>query len=159
MSDSNALPPWEDLIAGKGCPFCPPRPDDNEFWLKVASLSAATLYIDRNQAYRGYCLLVFDKRHVTGLEQLDEDEHRALTTDLRRAALAISKAVSPDMMNYASLGNVIPHLHFHLIPRYENDPRWGGPIWTTKLEDMQCVTPEESDLRALAQEIAGNLQE
>ncbi len=32
-------------------------------------------------------------------------------------------------MNYELLGNTNPSLHWHVIPRYKDDPRWGQPIW------------------------------
>ncbi len=117
-------PTWEDLLAGKGCPFCVPRGERNEFSVKVQALSVSTLYLDRSQLYRGYCALIFSARHATGLEQLSDDEYAQYTADLRRAMKAIAGAVKPDLMNYASLGNSIPHLHYHIIPRYKTDPRW-----------------------------------
>jgi diadenosine tetraphosphate (Ap4A) HIT family hydrolase len=157
MSDSAPLPPWEDLMAGRNCPLCRPREDSNAFSVKVAKLSVSTLYLDRNQVYRGYAILVFGGRHVTGIEHLTAQEYQDYMNDLRRAAQAISKTVSPDLMNYASLGNVVPHLHFHLIPRYRTDPRWGAPVWPSKLADMPRREPPEEELKALAAAIAENL--
>ncbi len=115
---------WDDLVAGIGCPLCAPDVDDDKDRIKVAGLSVATLYVDRNQTYRGYCVLVFNKRHVTGLDQLSDSEYQHFTVDLRRAMLAITRAVQPDHMNYVMLGNLVPHLHCHIFPRYKNDPRW-----------------------------------
>jgi len=137
-----------------GCPLCAPRPDDSPHWLKVASLRASTLYLDRNQTYRGHCQLVFDSRHVVGLEHLEDGEYQALMRDLSRAARAISTVVKPDRMNYCSLGNVVPHLHWHLVPRYRSDPRWGSPIYTTDMGDMRVTHLEEHDLRQLAATLA-----
>jgi ATP adenylyltransferase len=131
MSEGELGQRWQQLIDGTTCPFCHPRPDSNEYWLLVQQLSAGTLYLDRNQTYRGKSLLIFDRRHVTGLEKLSTDEFLEFTSDLRVAAHAVASFCAPDLMNYASLGNVIPHLHWHIIPRYGNDPRWGKPIYTT----------------------------
>jgi diadenosine tetraphosphate (Ap4A) HIT family hydrolase len=39
-------------------------------------------------------------------------------------------------MNVESLGNVMPHLHWHVIPRYKTDPRWGAPIWPSDLREQ-----------------------
>ncbi|MBK6672502.1 MAG: HIT domain-containing protein [Proteobacteria bacterium] len=136
------------------CPLCAPRPEDSPNWLKVAALSASTLYLDRNQTYRGHCQLVFDRRHVEGLEYLAAEEHDAMMGDLRRAARAIVAAVQPDRMNYCSLGNVAPHLHWHLVPRYRSDPRWGSPIYTTDVSQMRVTRLEEPALRALAATLA-----
>ena len=136
------------------CPLCAPRPEDSPNWLKVAALSASTLYLDRNQTYRGHCQLVFDRRHVEGLEYLAAEEHDAMMGDLRRAARAIVAAVQPVRMNYCSLGNVAPHLHWHLVPRYRSDPRWGSPIYTTDVSQMRVTRLEEPALRALAATLA-----
>lgn len=139
------------------CPLCTPRPEDSPQWLKVATLDSATLYLDRNQTYRGHCQLVYDGRHVEGLEQLEADEHDALMRDLRRAARAIAAVTTPDRMNYCSLGNVVPHLHWHLVPRYRGDPRWGQPIYTTQPSDMPVTPLAEGELRALAASLAAAL--
>ena len=56
--------------------------------------------------------------------------------DLLRAERAVARALRPDHMNLAVLGNIIPHLHWHVVPRYTSDPRWGAPIWPTSLADM-----------------------
>jgi diadenosine tetraphosphate (Ap4A) HIT family hydrolase len=56
-------------------------------------------------------------------------------------------------MNIASLGNVVPHLHWHIIPRYRGDPRWGDPIWPTDLATMPNVRLPEPEFHALLKEI------
>ncbi len=95
----------------------------------IAALSVSTLFLFRDQRFKGYCILRFDPWDATNLEALDDDEYRAFMTDLRVAAQAIRAALKPDHMNYELLGNSNPHLHWHLIPRYRDDPRWGRPIW------------------------------
>jgi hypothetical protein len=72
----------------------------------------------------------------SGPRALKEDEFQALSRDFLVAARAVSLACSPDHMNYASLGNVVPHVHWHIVPRYRSDPRWGAPIYMTAQEDM-----------------------
>lgn len=156
---SAQLPSWDDLSAGKDCPFCQPYQASNPFSLKIADLGVSSLYLSRNQTYRGCCLLVFNARHATGLEKLSAGEYNRLMNDLRRSALAVSETARPDHMNYATLGNVIPHLHFHIIPRYKNDPRWEAPIWTSALEDMEHKTLPENELSDLAAQILKNIKE
>ena len=144
------------MAEGK-CPLCAPRADDTVFWLKIESLGVSTLYLDKNQTYRGHAQLVFDRRHVVGLENLAADEFDAFMADLRRAARAISAACQPDLMNYASLGNVVAHVHWHLVPRYQNDPRWGGPIYTTTLAEMPRTLLAEDEYGKIARAIRGQL--
>jgi diadenosine tetraphosphate (Ap4A) HIT family hydrolase len=119
------------------CPFDFPRPSSNEHWDFIAQLSASSLYLSVNQTYRGYCLLVFDTRHVTRIDQLTPMEWSAYASDLRRAHDAVVRVTKPDHMNVELLGNVVSHLHWHLVPRRKTDERWGGPIWTTHQRDMQ----------------------
>lgn len=150
MGGGSDLGTWDQRISGETCPLCTTRREDtNAYHDKIADLSVSTLYLQRNQTYRGYCVLIFNPRHATGLEWLTADEYAAFTGDLRRAALAISAVAEPDMMNYATLGNVIPHLHYHIMPRYQTDPRWGTPIWESNLADMQVTTLDDADFAQL----------
>jgi len=127
---------WNQFARGIGCPLDAPRTSSNEHWDLVAQLSASSLYLSTNQTYRGHCQLVFDPRHVARLDELSTDEWRAMADDLRRAQAAIVRAVNADHVNVESLGNIVPHLHWHIIPRYRDDPRWGLPIWRDSLEAM-----------------------
>ncbi len=151
------MPTWAKLVSGVECPLCAPRPDDSPVWIKIRRLGVSTLYLDRNQTYRGHCQLVFDGRHVVGLENLTGDEFARMMADLRTAARAIVEACRPDLMNYASLGNVMPHLHWHLVPRYSTDPRWGGPIYTTILAEMPNTRLTDAEYQALIATIAARL--
>ena len=135
-----------------------PRPDENDHWLKVAQLTVSSLYLDRNQTYRGHCQLVYDGGHVEGLEQLDVEEYQRLTADLHRAARAISAAQRPDRMNYCSLGNVVPHVHWHIVPRYRSDPRWGSPMYTTDMRDMKMTRLDDAGYRQIVTEIRAQLE-
>jgi len=126
---------WDDMTRGVGCPFCGERARADEFKIEIAKLGVSTLYLKRDQAYPGFCLLIYDRRHVNGIDDLASDEHAAMVADLYRAARAIRAAVQPDQMNYASLGNGIPHLHWHIIPRFKIERKWGRPHWRNEPGD------------------------
>ncbi|HXJ17498.1 MAG TPA: HIT domain-containing protein [Candidatus Polarisedimenticolia bacterium] len=113
-----------------------PRATSNEHWDFVAALSVSSLYLAKNQTYRGQCLLIFDLRHAARPDHLSAHEWQALCADLFVAQSAVARTVRPDHINIESLGNVVPHLHWHIVPRYWNDARWGAPIWLTSLADM-----------------------
>jgi diadenosine tetraphosphate (Ap4A) HIT family hydrolase len=100
---------------------------------------------------------VYDGAHVEGLEQLDAGDYARLTQDLRQAALAIFAVQRPDRMNYGSLGNVVAHVHWHLVPRYRDDPRWGAPIYTTDMRDMRVTRLEDAEYHAIAHRIREEL--
>jgi diadenosine tetraphosphate (Ap4A) HIT family hydrolase len=140
---------WDRFAHGIGCPLDAPRPSSNEHWEFVAQLSVSSLYLSTNQTYRGHCQLVFDPRHVARLDELSADEWKAMSIDLRRAQIAILRTVKADHVNVESLGNIVPHLHWHIVPRYRDDPRWGLPIWRDSLEamaDTRLSVPEREEL-------------
>jgi len=135
---------WEQLRAGIGCPLCAPRPDTGEFAFLIRRLAVSSLYLSRDQTYRGKCTLVYDARHVSRVDELDLPAWQALARDLWLAARAVALECNPQHMNVESLGNEVPHLHWHLIPRYPDDGRWGGPIWTTQRSGMRDVRLTET---------------
>ena len=148
---------WKNLKSGAGCPFCGARPDESDAWSKVATLTVTSLYLQKVQTYRGHGVLVFDPRHVTRLTELNADERRALFDDLHVSQRAIERVTQPEHVNVASLGNVVPHLHWHIIPRYVGDSRWGGPIWTTKEAEMEAVRLPDEEHRSLVAAIRAEL--
>ena len=144
---------WPARVAGAACPFDGPLPDCDDERYRVRKLPASTLYLDRNQAYRGHCVLIFDRRHATRIDELSADEWQALACDLRAACQAITSAMDPDHLNVESLGNMVPHLHWHIFPRYQDDPRWGKAVWLTNPDDMPVLIATPEDCAALAARI------
>lgn len=158
MSPSGSIPcvdkvSWQTLVSGAGCQMDSPRPASNEFWDLVAPLSVSSLYLAKNQTYRGQCSLIFDLRHAARPDQLTPAEWAAFCADLYVAQNAIVAVTTPDHVNIESLGNVVPHLHWHIIPRYVGDSRWGMPIWTTPLAAMPDTRLEAADVEALLQQL------
>jgi methyltransferase (TIGR00027 family) len=127
---------WAALVEGAGCPMDTPRPPSNDHWDLVKELTVSSLYLTKNQTYRGQCQLIFDSRHVARVDQLSHPEWTSLAADLFTAQQAVARVVKPDHMNVESLGNVVPHLHWHIIPRYVGDPMWGAPVWRVPLDSM-----------------------
>lgn len=145
MTESN----WQTLNDGINCPHCAPRPEFSAYMDLVGPLSISTLYLAKDQTYRGLCGLIFDPRHATRPEQLNVEEWSAFSIDLYRAQTAIANTVKPDHMNLALLGNTIPHLHWGIIPRYQNDPAWGAPIWKYSSHHAAAVVSSEADRQVL----------
>lgn len=137
---------WDRLARGVDCPFDAPRAQSNDEWHMVATLSASTLYLSKNQTYRGHCLLILDLKHATRPDQLSPQEWTAFCGDLHRASVAIRQTVRPDHINVAALGNLVPHLHWHIVPRYRSDPRWGSPIWSAEMPDTRLTDAEQREL-------------
>jgi diadenosine tetraphosphate (Ap4A) HIT family hydrolase len=127
--------------------------------LDVARLSRSTLYLMRDQRFRGYSVLIYDGGHATALEALPPADFAAFMDDLRRAAAALRAVLQPDHLNYECLGNQTPHLHWHLFPRYLNDPRWGYPIWDGEPLEPRAVTIPEPAALALRSRLRARLAE
>jgi diadenosine tetraphosphate (Ap4A) HIT family hydrolase len=62
------------------------------------------------------------------LFHLDRDTLQRFTRDVARAAAALQRAFEPDKINYAIYGDLVPHLHYHIVPKYRNGPGWGEPF-------------------------------
>jgi diadenosine tetraphosphate (Ap4A) HIT family hydrolase len=148
---------WQLLVGGDGCQMDAPRPAANEFWDLVAPLSVSSLYLAKNQTYRGQCSLIFDLRHAARPDQLSAEEWTAFCLDLYAAQHAVMTVTRPDHVNVESLGNVVPHLHWHIIPRYVGDARWGMPIWTTPLSAMPDRRLDAADRQTLLDQLRAAL--
>ncbi len=80
------------------------------------------------QYYQGYCILVA-RTHATELSQLPDAERVGYFNEMCQLARAIGKAFHPRKLNYELLGNQVPHLHWHVFPRYDHDPEALKPVW------------------------------
>lgn len=86
--------------------------------------------------YPGFCRVVL-ARHVKEMTDLPPAERGALMELVFRVEAAIRTVVHPAKMNLASLGNLVPHLHWHVIPRREDDPTFPRPIWGETLRPVR----------------------
>ena len=79
------------------------------------------------QYFTGYCMLVA-RDHASELSQLG-DKRAAFLGEMALLAEAIEACFQPHKLNYELLGNVVPHLHWHLFPRSASDPDRLRPVW------------------------------
>lgn len=81
-------------------------------------------------AFPGYCRVVC-RQHVAEMSALTvSDAHHVMEVVLATER-ALRMIVQPDKINLASLGNLVPHLHWHVIPRWRDDSHFPAPIWAT----------------------------
>jgi len=74
-------------------------------------------------------ILVPDRANITEIYQLSADEQCMLVHESSLLAEALMVGFSPDKLNIAAIGNVVPQLHLHHIVRYQHDPIWPAPVW------------------------------
>lgn len=117
---------WDKLASGNNrlvryanAPFDEVAVTDDGF--TIADLERSRLMLCRNQYVKGYCIL-YAKKAVREVHEMYEHERRLFFEDMVAAGAAIEKVFQPIKLNYQILGNDIPHLHVHIIPRYYGDP-------------------------------------
>ena len=127
------------------CPLCQ---DPSKGMEMIADLSVTRAYLQPSASFRGYCILVL-KRHAVELDDLSPEERSALMEDIARVARAIRQVCKPTKLNYEILGNVVPHIHVHIIPRYTTDPTWNRAAWFA-LPDEKSLSEDEYSALAKA---------
>lgn len=95
--------------------------------IEIAPLSVSVLYLFREQTHRGRCVVAY-RGHVNELFELADTELCAFMRDVARAARAIQAACAPQKINYGAYSDKLPHLHMHLVPKYEGGEKWGAPF-------------------------------
>ena len=117
----------------KECPFCKIWESDGSHSFKVLVVGKHCVSIlDQYPVSEGHCLII-PKRHVGSIDELDDMELRDLYTVLHQTKILLIETYTPDGFNIGinegeAAGQTVPHLHIHLIPRYEGDvvcPRGG----------------------------------
>jgi diadenosine tetraphosphate (Ap4A) HIT family hydrolase len=104
-----------------------------------------------------FCRVIW-KQHVREMTDLDAADRRHLLAVVFAVEAALRTLVRPDKINLASLGNQVPHLHWHVIPRFRDDRHFPEPIWARPLRDSGAHrTPTAS--RAIHDEIVAALAE
>jgi diadenosine tetraphosphate (Ap4A) HIT family hydrolase len=93
-----------------------------------------------DQEHPGFCRVIWGK-HAREMTDLAETERQRLLHVVCAVEKALRDILAPDKINLASLGNVTPHLHWHVIPRYRDDPHFPNPVWGQKLRSTPRVLP------------------
>lgn len=132
---------WKSLVNGASCPMCSAGQIDPAQSI-VARLASGAVSLQNDGALRGYCILIY-KRHVTEIFDLTEAERVQLIHDIDHVARAIRDVCEPTKINYAILGNEVPHLHVHVIPRYPDDGYWGKAIWLRPKHEIRQLSESE----------------
>jgi ATP adenylyltransferase len=109
------------------CLYCRKDQRLRELMIEIAPLEASTLYLFKEQTHRGRCVVAY-RHHVNELFELSDGELTLFMRDVARAARAIKRAFGPNKINYGAYSDKLPHLHMHLVPKYEGGAAWGAPF-------------------------------
>lgn len=97
--------------------------------------------------------------HVAEFTDLGATERAACMDAVAKVEQVLRKALKPTKINVASLGNVVPHLHWHVIARFADDSHFPQPIWGTRQRDGAAAARVAPMLPALDAQMAAALRQ
>jgi diadenosine tetraphosphate (Ap4A) HIT family hydrolase len=92
--------------------------------------------------YPGF-LRVILSAHAKEMTDLPAADQQALLRVVMTTEAVLREVMAPDKINLASLGNVVPHLHWHVIPRFADDPHFPNPVWGAKQRNTPHAAPSD----------------
>ncbi len=128
-------------MATNGCPLCSCGDAEAVLW---SDEHARVILVDQGSApfiFPGYCRVIWN-RHVAEMTDLSDSERRHLMEIVWWVEQTLRSVFRPYKINLASLGNVVPHLHWHLIPRWIDDSHFPESIWAVQPENKLPLCPE-----------------
>jgi len=139
-------------LANAVCELCDSAGGDT---LWQDDLCRVVLVDDRD--YPGLCRVILN-RHVGEMTDLDMATRQKLMRVVFAVEQALREQLRPAKINLASLGNKVPHLHWHVIARFPDDRHFPGSVWSEPLREGVARAPAraalEQSLRKLLQAVA-----
>lgn len=112
------------------CPLCRGEPEAALWQDELCRVIAVA-----QPGYAGFCRVIWHA-HVREMTDLAPAERAHFMCVVWAVEAAQRAVLRPDKVNLASLGNVVPHLHWHVIPRYEDDPHFPDAIWAAPRREV-----------------------
>jgi diadenosine tetraphosphate (Ap4A) HIT family hydrolase len=92
--------------------------------------------------YPGFLRVILNA-HVREMSDLPAADQQELMRVVLATEAALREVMAPDKVNLASLGNVVPHLHWHVIPRFADDPHFPNPVWGARQHSTPHPAPAD----------------
>lgn len=112
---------------------------DEHILLENEHLRVIAVHDDVNAP--AFCRVIW-RQHVAEMTDLSGDERSELMEMVYRVEAAMREVLQPTKINLASLGNVVPHLHWHVIARFAHDACFPAPIWADVVRESAVRLPE-----------------
>ncbi len=117
---------------------------DKKYPYLIHEFTHSYLMLGEHQFFRGYCVLV-SKGHFKEMTDMPEKMQAEMFQEMMKVSSVLQKYFQPAKMNMCSLGNVVPHVHWHFFPRYSDDPQFTDPPWLRMQQfESARVTPVEA---------------
>ncbi len=130
------------MTENTACIYCAKDQRLTDLMIEVCELDASIVYLFKEQTYKGRSVVAYKKKHKNEIFELSEEELIQYTKDVARVAKAVSKAFNPGKINYGAYGDKMPHIHFHIVPKYEDKPKWGS-TFDMQPDEKVYLTEEE----------------
>lgn len=135
-----ALSPWRDgwaeQLQGRNCVLCGLiGVTENSWGVRVFTGRYVDGWLPRSGAVLGYTVAVWNGRHVSEPTQLSNEEAIGYWQETIAIGRAVEQTFEHAKMNYQMLGNNVPHLHTHIVPRPLMDPAPNQPLPWPYLDD------------------------
>jgi len=106
-----------------------------------------------DEPFAGFCRVIW-KAHVREMTDLAESDRMHLMNLVFAVEAALRALLDPVKINLASLGNLVPHVHWHVVPRFADDSHFPQPVWAARQRDAapRPLPPDFAD--ALARRLA-----
>lgn len=114
------------MTTATACPLC--QPENEQVLWRDATLR---VILAKDPAYPAFCRVILN-RHVPEMTDLPAEERLHLMQAVFAVETALRDLLHPDKINLASLGNQVPHLHWHVIPRFGDDAHFPDPVWAAR---------------------------
>ena len=85
----------------------------------------------------GFCRVIWN-HHVAEMTDLSCGEREHLMSLVFAVEEAVRHVMHPDKMNVAALGNMVPHIHWHVIPRFKDDVFFPGSVWSQRVQELSA---------------------
>jgi diadenosine tetraphosphate (Ap4A) HIT family hydrolase len=126
---------------------------------ELCALAAPAVYRDEKFAvilvddanYPGFARVIWNE-HVREMSDLADADRLLVNDAIWKVEQAVREVMQPLKVNVASLGNVVPHLHWHIIPRYADDAHFPAPVWASVVRETDSAVLEGR--RALLPQLA-----
>jgi diadenosine tetraphosphate (Ap4A) HIT family hydrolase len=138
--------------------MCGAGADETPHGIRIFEGAWADGYLGRYPVRPGYAYVIWKGRHVAEPTELSTEETAGFWSDVARVAGAIDDEYRPAKMNWFSLGNGVPHLHVHLVPRPLDDPRPGIPVESEAFDFAALPPVDAAELAAGAAALCARLQ-
>ena len=120
------------------CPIC--TADNEEILWRNDKLRVIAVHNEANAP--AFCRVIW-QNHVAEMTDLDAAERAELMETVYRVESAMRQGFKPVKINLASLGNVVPHLHWHVIARFADDANFPAPIWAPAVRRHEMSLPDD----------------